>query len=31
MRFGAKSMLNAAGFEEVAGRKATRPVVRLCI
>jgi GNAT superfamily N-acetyltransferase len=29
MWFGAKSMYDAAGFEEVARRKATRPVVRL--
>jgi hypothetical protein len=29
MWFGAKSMFDAAGFKEVARRKATRPVVRL--
>jgi hypothetical protein len=29
MWFGAKSMYDAAGFEEVARRKSTRPVVRL--
>jgi ribosomal protein S18 acetylase RimI-like enzyme len=29
MWFGAKSMFDAAGFEEIARRKATRPVVRL--
>jgi ribosomal protein S18 acetylase RimI-like enzyme len=29
MWFGAKSMFDAAGFEEVARRKPTRPVVRL--
>jgi len=31
MWFGAKSMFDAAGFKEVARRKATRPVVRLHI
>jgi len=31
MWFGAKSMFDAAGFEELARRKATRPVVRLRI
>jgi GNAT superfamily N-acetyltransferase len=31
MWFGSKSMFDAAGFEEVARRKATRPVVRLRI
>jgi GNAT superfamily N-acetyltransferase len=31
MWFGAKSMFDAAGFEEVARRKPTRPVVRLRI
>ncbi len=31
MFFGAKSMYDAAGFEEVARRKPTRPVVRLRI
>jgi ribosomal protein S18 acetylase RimI-like enzyme len=31
MWFGAKSMFDAAGFEEVARRKATRPVMRLRI
>jgi ribosomal protein S18 acetylase RimI-like enzyme len=29
MWFGAKSMYDAAGFEEVARRKPTRPVVRI--
>jgi ribosomal protein S18 acetylase RimI-like enzyme len=29
MWFGAKSMFDAAGFEEIARRKSTRPVVRL--
>ena len=29
MWFGAKSMFDAAGFEEIARRKPTRPVVRL--
>ena len=29
MWFGAKSMFDAAGFKEIARRKATRPVVRL--
>jgi len=31
MWFGAKSMYDAAGFEEVARRKPARPVVRLRI
>ena len=31
MSFGAKSMFDAAGFEEVARRKPARPVVRLRI
>lgn len=30
MWFGAKSMYDAAGFEEVARRRPARPVVRLC-
>ena len=29
MWFGAKSMYDAAGFEEVARRKANRPIVRI--
>jgi hypothetical protein len=29
MWFGSKSMFDAAGFEEVARRKPTRPIVRI--
>jgi hypothetical protein len=29
MWFGAKSMFDAAGFDEVARRRPTRPIVRL--